>query len=963
VVSVRLWWIILLGLATARARAADGPRRVLLVHSFGRDYAPFHEVASRFRTELARLSPQPVEFLDTSLEMARFDGADRDRPLLDFLAAVFDPTRPDLVVAIGAPAAAFCSRHSADLFPGVPRLVVGLDRRREPGLRLGPESVAVAVDIRLSALRENILRVLPDTRHIYVVMGSAPLERYWEAELKREWAAGPDPPRIHWLGDQPLSRVLETVRNLPPHSAIFFGILNRDAAGIPHEHDSGLLALRQAASAPIFGFAEEQLGLGIVGGVLAPIARSGALAATAADALLAGTPPSEFRPDPIPMNPPVYDWRELKRWNIPEAILPPESTVRFRVPSLWASHRTAVTLAALLTGVQTTLIALLLAARRRARETDARLNLAAEAASVGLWERDVARDEIHATPRWRALFGLPEKGRLRLADVLRRVHPEDERTLREALHQATHAGGRYEVEHRVLLPNGGLRWIASSGRAEHGSGGQRLRTRGASLDITDRKRIEAEGVGQRAQLAHLSRVASLGVLSGALAHELNQPLGSILTNAQAAQRFLDRQDSGLPELREILADIVAEDRRAADVIRRLRALVERGESSRVAVDLNTCLGEVLRLVRSEIVGRGVTVRLDLEGGLPPVTADPIHLQQIFLNLVGNACDAMESRPRPERFLDIASRREDGSLQVAFHDRGVGLPPDPESLFEPFHTTKVRGLGLGLAICRMLVTAHGGHIRAEPNREGGATFRVSLPSVRSRGEPLMNVPATVGIVDDEPRMLAALRRLFAVEGYQVRAFGSADEFLRRPVGETIDCLVLDVSMPGPSGLDLQERLRRDGDRVPIVFLTGRGDIPMSVRAIKGGAVDFLSKPVEDSDLLAAVAAALAEASRRQAEDAELAAHRARLRTLTPRELEVLRHVIGGKLNKEIAADLGTSEQTIKVHRMRITAKMRMPAVADLVRTAHPTRPRPDSLAPPDRSPRLRPARARNGGTAS
>jgi FixJ family two-component response regulator len=189
--------------------------------------------------------------------------------------------------------------------------------------------------------------------------------------------------------------------------------------------------------------------------------------------------------------------------------------------------------------------------------------------------------------------------------------------------------------------------------------------------------------------------------------------------------------------------------------------------------------------------------------------------------------------------------------------------------------------------------------------------------------------TIGLVDDEPEMLRALRRLLLGEGFHVRTFGSAEDFLQQFTSASLDCVVLDVSMPGLGGLDVQEHLNQAGAVLPVIFLTGRGDIPTSVRAIKAGAVNFLTKPVERAELLAALRVALTEGALRRAKDAELAEERARLALLTPRELEVLRHVIKGQLNKQIAADLGTSEQTIKVHRMHITEKMGMASVAELV----------------------------------
>jgi PAS domain S-box-containing protein len=347
---------------------------------------------------------------------------------------------------------------------------------------------------------------------------------------------------------------------------------------------------------------------------------------------------------------------------------------------------------------------------------------------VGLWERDIERDEITASAKWRALFGLPPGGRLHLADVFARLHPEDEPRVRETIEKAAREGQSYGTEHRVVLPDGGVRWLYSVGRVVHGRSGQRGHGRGASMDITDRKRIESEVAQQRGQLAHLSRVASLGVLSGSLAHELNQPLGIILSNAQAAQRLLAREQPDLEEIRDILADIVSEDRRAGDVIKRLRALLQRGETHRQPVSVNDCLEEVLRLVRSDLVGRGVTVHCTLAAGLPAVMADHVQVQQVLLNLIVNACDAIEANSPEHRWLSLTTAADAKGVRVAVRDQGCGLPEDVEAMFEPFHSTKPHGLGMGLAICRTILTAHDGKIWAEPNPDRGATFHVSLPCV-------------------------------------------------------------------------------------------------------------------------------------------------------------------------------------------------------------------------------------------
>lgn len=191
-------------------------------------------------------------------------------------------------------------------------------------------------------------------------------------------------------------------------------------------------------------------------------------------------------------------------------------------------------------------------------------------------------------------------------------------------------------------------------------------------------------------------------------------------------------------------------------------------------------------------------------------------------------------------------------------------------------------------------------------------------------------ATIGLLDDDPGMLKALQRLLVGRGYQVRCFSCPDAFLIGFREAGLDCVIMDLQMPGMGGLEVQERLNRSGAVLPIVFLTGEGDIPASVRAIKAGAVHFLTKPVNVEDLLNALRLGLIEASKLTAVDEELARLQKGFDLLTPREREVLSHVISGKLNKLIAADLGISEQTVKIHRMRITAKTGIQSVAELVR---------------------------------
>lgn len=248
-------------------------------------------------------------------------------------------------------------------------------------------------------------------------------------------------------------------------------------------------------------------------------------------------------------------------------------------------------------------------------------------------------------------------------------------------------------------------------------------------DVTEQRAAERQAREQRQQLTHLTRVASLADFSGALAHELNQPLTAILSNAQAAQRFLARQPPNVDELRSILAEIVEADKRAGLVIHRLRALMKKGEEEFARLDLNQLVSEVLDFAHGEFMTLGVAVTATLSRDLPPVTGDRVQLQQLVLNLMTNACEAMQDPGATEKRLRVKTiHGTDGRVELVVSDSGPGITAERlERVFEPFYTTKDSGLGLGLAICRTIARAHGGALTAESSVGHGASLRLSLPA--------------------------------------------------------------------------------------------------------------------------------------------------------------------------------------------------------------------------------------------
>ena len=249
---------------------------------------------------------------------------------------------------------------------------------------------------------------------------------------------------------------------------------------------------------------------------------------------------------------------------------------------------------------------------------------------------------------------------------------------------------------------------------------------GVAIDITREKQAAVEAQIQREELAHLSRVATVSALSGSLAHELSQPLASITFNAEAGQLSIAKSPPDLSDLRDIFADIISAESRAGEIIERLRTMLRRGEVELQPVSVNECLEELLHLTRSDLIVRGVSVFKLTPRGLPPAMTDRVQLQQVLLNLIRNACDAMESNPPDDRALTLTTSIVPNEIRIGVLDCGVGLPENVESMFQPFHSTKKAGLGMGLSICRTLVTSHGGRLWAERREGRGAAFYVALP---------------------------------------------------------------------------------------------------------------------------------------------------------------------------------------------------------------------------------------------
>jgi PAS domain S-box-containing protein len=363
------------------------------------------------------------------------------------------------------------------------------------------------------------------------------------------------------------------------------------------------------------------------------------------------------------------------------------------------------------------------------REFEERVRLAAKAAHLGVWELDTATNEIWMSDSARALFQFDSQARLNHAALQDRVHPEDRALRDSAIKGAIETLGEYEIQYRILLPDGTLRWIGGRGRCVTGENGKGTRLIGVSIDITPQKLAEAEALQRREEVGHLSRVAVMGEMAASIAHELNQPLSGIISNASAGQRFIDRGNVELGELRDLLTDIISDGRRAGDVIRGVQSMVKKGAPARQRVNLNDVVMNVVHMVNPDAVLHCCEMETLLDPNLPPIKADPIQLQQVLINLVINAFDAMGNTSPSRRKVVIATERNgDGTICTSVRDYRVGISEGTRATFRSLFHYESERTGDGPRIVRSSLNHMAARSRPEMLRGGRGSI---LPSGKRR----------------------------------------------------------------------------------------------------------------------------------------------------------------------------------------------------------------------------------------
>ena len=720
--------------ASGQAPAPEPSHRVLVLYSDQRLLPANIVVDEAIHAVFTADTSNRIELYSEFLDVARFPGEQQQQRQRDFFLEKYRGRPPDLVIAVSASAFAFLAEHRAELFAGVPIVYCSAAGEPRPEDLSDTRIANVSVPDTVTLTLEMMLRLHPDARHVAIVSGSEPRERQEAEAFRKELSSFGNRVAFTWLTNLSMEELRGELSRLPDHTVVLYLTMFQDAAGRTFTPRQALDAFAPASRAPIYGYYDTYVGHGIVGGSMVTFDEIGRKAAQLGIRILAGEEAQAAARSDSYQPVPVFDWRQLQRWKISEQRLPPGSIVRFKQATYWEQYRWIIVAAISLFLLETLLIvALFVQLRRRrvaeasVRENEQRMSLAVDAANFGIWILDVARNEIWASDKWRELFGFASSERLDLERLLLRVHADDHEALQQVLAKALADGGSYDTEFRLTLPDDGLRWISSHGQVESDASGQAVRIRGASRDVTAQRQSEQETQLLRREVAHVGRVTMMGQLASALAHEINQPLGAILRNAEAAELFMQEVSPDLDEIRAIVTDIRKDDQRAGAVIDRMRGLLKRQPLDTQPLDVVELVGDVGALVRADAVARHVKLDLNVPGHLPHVRGDRVHLQQVLLNVILNGMDALNGS-RGERRVSVTALLDGPhAVEIAVSDTGSGIPADKLAyVFDPFFTTKPNGMGMGLPISRTIIEAHGGRFWAENKASGGATFRFTLP---------------------------------------------------------------------------------------------------------------------------------------------------------------------------------------------------------------------------------------------
>ena len=509
--------LCLLAALTALPHAQAPARQVLVLYSSDRPYGGQSAFAAALKPDLIRLSPEPIDFVEMTLQATKSRAPAPDAEFAQRLHEAFEKQTLDLVITVGGPAAMFAQQFRQQLFPSTPMLFAGVDRRFLENAKLTEYETAVATQHEPAQMMDSVMRLLPDTRTVMVVIGTSPLEQFWVQETKRDFSKFDGKVQFLWTNELSLAEIVERSKTMPPHSAILFTILSADGKGEPVVPDDALAAIHAAANAPVFGFYENALGKGIVGGPLLTTAELSETSATVAARILGGESPAAIKTPIQHASQSIFDGRELARWQIAESRLPQGSTIRFREPPIWERYRTAVLAGGILLGINLVVAAFVLAGiakrRREGRPASGTASVSVPTnTTVRMWTADVDGRRMQ-----------PDAADAE--DWIGSIHPDDLGRSLETYRRAFARREPFQMEYRVRGDDGAEHWVLDTGMPKS-SGDIFEGFVGTAVDVT--------GLGRaRAELSSLSRHLmrenehERAAVSKALHEDVGQRIGAL----------------------------------------------------------------------------------------------------------------------------------------------------------------------------------------------------------------------------------------------------------------------------------------------------------------------------------------------------------------------------------------------------------------------------------------------------
>lgn len=679
------------------------------------------------------------------LDLSHYKDPHYRKLLHDLYSYKYKDHEPDLIIPILNAAVDLVFEYGDIFNPDIPIVFGGVEKQFMDQKTIPPNTTGYFTDISYKETLDLALSLHPETENVFIVGGAGLIIEKWLNSLREEYKEYEDRYTLSYLTGLPMSSLLHELRNLPKKSIIISLPILLDGAGKEFVGNESLKIITQAATAPVYTFWDITLGTGVTGGYMSSFEREGRKVASLGVQVLNGQQPIDIPITQVAKSEYMFDWRQLKRWSIREAQLPAGSIVLFEEFTLWDTYRSQIIGAFVLLALLLMIISRLISQKRTLYLAKDELLLAKQkyrtvADHTYDWEYWQTPDDMmqYVSPSCKRICDYTAEELIKNPALLRIIIlPEDQWIWDK------HTCGDHDTEKnkiivfRILRPDGEVRWIEHVCQPVFDHQGIYQGKRASNRDITEREFYKAQTHQLQSDLAHMDRLVSLNTLTSAVAHEINQPLAAMRSYAQAAIRFLNTDTPDYENISKALNGIVEDNKRAAAVVNRLRGLVKKGKVQKEFVEVNSAINGVVSLLASEFILKDIFIKKNLQPQPLVVFFDLIQLQQVIINLFTNAFDAIESLPADERTITISTTLEnENSAIVTISDSGNGIRPElMETIFDPFETTKPKGIGIGLSICKSILEEHGGKILVDNTKNGGAVFSLILPIA---SEPRKNI---------------------------------------------------------------------------------------------------------------------------------------------------------------------------------------------------------------------------------